>query len=496
MNTRRPLHQLRKFADAILGESSPLLVSRSVSALVTIWLPLALVRLLAPDVFGGYKQFFLVAQTVLLVGQMGITQSLYHFLPRGGPRAGAYLTHALIALSALGLAFGAGLFVSSTVLAALLASPVLAEERLPLAVCVCGILAGAPLEIALIARHRVKTAAVTYAVSDGVRTLALLTAATIADQHLMFWTAAAVAWLRVAALAAFVIRGVLHVDVPSASAWKAQVAFALPFAGSGLLMVLQRYFAQYAVSSSFDPATFAVFTVASFHLFVVDIVLGPVSDVLTVRLSHILGDAATGRTALPTSAALDQWDRAVKRLAMLLFPLAAASLALGSAIIPVLFTSMYAGAIPLFALVSLQIPLFAAPAESVLWAAGESQLLFRVGIARTSLTLVGVLVGIAFLGLPGAIIGGLIPDACARAVLLMRANVILGVRRSVLLDWSTLAQVALAAAVAGLIARTTILVPFSTPLQLTMGLGVFAVAYVLILLVLQPRLSRSARAAG
>ncbi|GAC1324669.1 MAG: hypothetical protein NVSMB2_22890 [Chloroflexota bacterium] len=487
------MHELRKFADAVLGESSPLLLSRVVSALVTVWLPLALVRVLAPDVFGGYKQFFLIAQTALLVGQIGITQSLYYFLPRGGPMVGAYLTHALLALCGLGIAAGVVLYAGAPVLTALLASPVLLEERVPLAVCVCAMLAAAPLEIALVAQQRVKTAGAAYALSDAIRALALLAAAILSDQHLMFWTAAGVAWLRVAALGAFVASGILQIAVPSAAAWKAQMSFALPFAGSGLFMVLQRYFAQYAVSSTFDPAIFAVFTVASFHMFVVDIIVGPVTDVLTVRLSRILGGEASTTKDTRAGAAVDEWDRAVKRTASLLFPFAAASIALGPVLVPALFTTTYAGAVPLFLLVSLQIPLFSAPAESVLWAAGESRFLLRVAFARTPLTIAGVLVGLGLLGLPGAILGSLVSDVCARIVLLLRANAILGVRRKAILDWAALAPVALAATCAAIGSRTATLIPLPGPVQLATGVLAFAAVYLLILTTLEPRLLRIAR---
>src|SRR5262249_13543584 len=81
---RLMLAPLKKLARAALGQSSPLVLARLASAALTFGLPLALVRLLDPEAFGRYKQFFLAAQTVLLVGQLGLTQSLYYFLPRGG----------------------------------------------------------------------------------------------------------------------------------------------------------------------------------------------------------------------------------------------------------------------------------------------------------------------------------------------------------------------------------------------------------------------------
>ena len=43
---------------------------------------------------------------------------------------------------------------------------------------------------------------------------------------------------------------------------------------------------RFAVSASFDPATFALFSVAAFHMQVVDIIYTPTSEVLMVELAQ------------------------------------------------------------------------------------------------------------------------------------------------------------------------------------------------------------------
>src|SRR5947209_20414099 len=100
------LARLRGFAQGILGASGPLVLSRLASMALTFCLPLALVRLLDPAAFGTYKQFFLVGQTLLLVGQIDLTQSLYYFLPRGGAHRGVYVAQVLFLLSGLGALVG------------------------------------------------------------------------------------------------------------------------------------------------------------------------------------------------------------------------------------------------------------------------------------------------------------------------------------------------------------------------------------------------------
>src|SRR5438552_3100965 len=77
--------------DARFGRASPLIIGRLLSAALTFAVPLVLSRHLSQHEFGVYKQFFLVGLTVVLVGQLGLSQSLYYFLPRGGEKRGAYV---------------------------------------------------------------------------------------------------------------------------------------------------------------------------------------------------------------------------------------------------------------------------------------------------------------------------------------------------------------------------------------------------------------------
>src|SRR2546429_9819030 len=122
----------RSLSVEAFGRSGPLVLSRFASAALTFGLPLILVRLLDPHSFGTYKQFFLVAQTLVLVGQLGLTQSLYYFLPRGTAERGSYITHTLGLVALLGALAGIGLYLGAPLLGRWM-DPRLAELRLPLA---------------------------------------------------------------------------------------------------------------------------------------------------------------------------------------------------------------------------------------------------------------------------------------------------------------------------------------------------------------------------
>ena len=90
LGVARGVARVQALATKLFGRSGSLVLSRILSAIITFGLPLALVRLVDPTGYGTYKQFFLVANTALLIGPMGMTQSLFYFLPRDKSGAGSY----------------------------------------------------------------------------------------------------------------------------------------------------------------------------------------------------------------------------------------------------------------------------------------------------------------------------------------------------------------------------------------------------------------------
>jgi O-antigen/teichoic acid export membrane protein len=419
---------------AIARQASPLVAGRLASAALTFALPLVLARLLDPGGFGSYKQLFLVAQTVLLGGQLGLTQSLYYFLPREGARRGAFLAQALCLLGVVATAAALALWAGAPWLARHLADPELAALRTPLAVLAAGLLFSAPLEAALTSEGRVGASAAVYVASDAVRAALLLVGALHGGLAGLAWAAAAFAELRVGALAGAIVLGAIPLARPSLRDLGRQLGYALPLAGSILLWVAQKQLMQYTVAARFDAATFALFAVASFHLPVVDIIYAPIGEVLMVRL----GKAARGNAA----ARRVEWHDAVEKLATILWPAAACAFLIGPRLVPILFTHKYDASVPLFVLASLELPLWVLPVDALLRAAGETRFLFAWYGARIVLTLTLVLGGMALAGLAGAIVGGALVEAVSRAVMAARGRRSLGVGLAQLVDGPTLARVA------------------------------------------------------
>ena len=468
-------------ANKLFGRSGSLVLSRLLSAAITFGLPLALVRLIDPTGYGTYKQFFLVSNTILLVGQLGLTQSLFYFLPREKETAGSYAAQTFFSLAIIGVLAGLAIYCGAPLLARFLESPGLLEYRAALAIYTGGMLAAAPLEASLTSHGRPARAAVGYTVTDALRAGGMVAAAALLGGPWLVRAAAAVAVLRVAALWALAAYGGVPFLRPSVQRFRAQLAFALPFAGSSVLWVAQRQFSQYAVSASFDPATFAIFAVACFHMQVVDIVYTPMSEVLMVDLAHAEAPRAAAATV----------REAISRLATILFPAAAGAWLLGSTVVPLLFTNTYLAAVPLFLLATAEIPLWVLPVDAILRAEGETRFLLWFSAVRIVVAAVLVLGGIHFFGLAGAIGGSIATEAFSRACMITRGCRHLGLPVRAVFDPGMLVRIAISAAIAAAAAWPVRLVFHRMPMMLA-SMAIYGAAYVLCRALLKPRSPASA----
>ncbi len=458
----------------VLGAGGPLVGGRVVSAAMTFALPLVLARLLAPEAFGTYKQFFLIIVTLQLTGQLGLTQSLYYFIPRGGKERGAFISQSFLSLALLGLAAGIGLWLLTPLLGRWLGDGTLMSLRLPLALCGGMQLAAAALESALISDGRIGIAGITYVVADGMRAVALVVGARYFGPAGLFWAAALTSLTRVFACVGLVATRTVPWAAPRRDLFRAQLAYSLPFAGSCYLYVAQRYFSQYAVSASFDTATFALFAVASFHMPVVDIVFTPMAEVMMVHIgkAHHAGQARGVWAA---------WNDTTQKLAALLFPAAACAWLFGPVVLPLLFTHKYDGSVPLFMIATAEIPLWVLPLDALLRAHGDTRYLFGFNAVRVVVTAALVLGGIHAFGLAGALAGGVVAEALSRVALLARGRRFLGVGLGHAIDWTAMARTAAAAAGACVPAYALAQLPLGRVTSvLTAGAG-YIVAYVTLL---------------
>src|SRR5687768_18513273 len=86
--SRKQRAALRKL-DSSFRPVLALMSGRTVGFAAAFLIPVALARILDQAEFGTYKQLFLIAGTLYGMGQLGMAESLFYFLPRAGSRDGS-----------------------------------------------------------------------------------------------------------------------------------------------------------------------------------------------------------------------------------------------------------------------------------------------------------------------------------------------------------------------------------------------------------------------
>jgi O-antigen/teichoic acid export membrane protein len=466
-----------------------LTLARAGATVFTFLIPVVLARQLAPEVFGAYKQLFLVYVTAYALGQMGIAESLYYFLPRHPRAAGRLVTNALQVLGVAAVACVALVVVGRTWLAAALGNPEIAPFLPLLAVFLGLMLLSTVLEITMIARRQYAWAAVAYVGTDLLRA-ALFIGPVLAGLGLqgLLAGAALLAALRLGLTFVYLRREMGPQLAGDAALLRTQLGYALPFQLAVVIETAQATLHQYVVSYRFDAATFAVYSVGCLQIPFIELLAGPAGNVMMVRMAGALGRG-------DLAACHERFLETVRKLALFFFPLLGVLLVTASDLILTFFTSTYAASVPIFRLWCLSVLLAVFPTDCLMRSLAETRFLVVVNVVR--LGVIAALVGplLTRLDLLGPVVATLLGLAVAKGMMLARHASRLAVPFRRLLPWAGLARIGAAAGGAAAVAALAgQLVSAAPPVRLGVLTAVYGFAYALVLAVC-PVLTREERRA-
>ena len=452
-----------------------LMSGRALGFVATFFIPVVLARIFDQPTFGTYRQIFLIHATIYSIGQFGMADSLFYFLPGAGRRGGAFVANAVLFLVVSGVVCDLLLQAAAPRIAGWLSNPALASQMGVAALFIGLSLVSMPLEMVMIARKRHRPAALAFGLSDLLRAACLIVpAALFGGLRALLIGAVVFAGCRVTALLAFLNRTYGDALRPRGDCLRAQLVYTLPFGSAVVLEIAQTTFHQYAVSHYFAAAAFAVYSVGCLNIPFVDFMVGPAGNVMMVRMSEAM---AAGRPG----AALAIWHDTTRKLALAVVPVVGLSLVTAPALIVFPFTARYAASARIFMIWSTGFVWSALITDGVLRVHADTRYVLIVNAFRLAANVLLMPVFIFAFGLPGAVLVTLASTAVAKMAALHRARKLMGVRLADLLPWRTLGTVAVAA---GLAAGPALLVSASLPpLVVLLARGTaYAGTYVLLIL--------------
>lgn len=411
------------------------MVGRALASIATLLIPITLVRVFDQGEYGTYKQLFLVFATLYSIALVGLSDSLYYFVPRNPHLGGRYVANAVFGLTVSGGICLLGLYAARHAVAAFMKNDALSGYLGAIGLFLLFTLVATVLEITLIARKHYARASAAYVLSDIARAICFVGPMLFLpslDMLMRF----AVAFSAARLVAALVLLrrefgGEFRLDP---SLVKPQLAYAMPFALYVLVEILQSTYHQYSVSWSFDAATFAIYSVGCFQVPFVDFLATPASSVMMVRMSEEMRD---GR---PHAAALI-WLDITRKLALIFFPMVALLMATSREVITFLFTDAYAASAPIFAVWVLSIALSVLQTDGVMRVHAQIRFLFLVNLVRLALIVALIQPMLAAFGLLGPVLITLLAMAVAKGLHLLQMRRLMNLKAHEVLPWRELAAI-------------------------------------------------------
>jgi O-antigen/teichoic acid export membrane protein len=450
---------------------------RIVGFAATFFVPIVLVRIFAPEVFGTYKQLFLIYTTLFALAQIGMAESLFYFLPRDRERSGRYFVNSVALLSLSGLVALGALWLGAPAISSWMGNPELARHLPLLGAYLFLMLASAGLEITLMCGQRYGAAAATYAISDVLRaTLLILPAVFTRDLRWLLLGAVAFGAVRVVAEVVTAWRRFGPRIAPDRSLLRRQLGYSMPFQLAVIVEVAQANLHQYAVAYWFDPVTFAIYAVGCLQIPLVELAASSAGNVLMVRMGDALraGDKAAARRI---------WTSTTRQLALLLVPMVVVLVLVARDLIPVLFTDAYRAAVPIFVVWTLAVLFGVLQTDSALRVFAAVRTILVLNLVRLAVVGGLIYVAVTLFGLVGAVGVTVLALLLSKALALVRLRRLLGASWRDVLPWrdlATITGVSVLAAVPPLLLRPE-LTPATFPTLAVLGLvyGVSLVALAL-----------------
>ena len=151
---------------SLTKQSFFLVIGRSIAYLISILLPIILVRIFTKSEYGLYRQIFLIFNTLLPFGQMGVAQSLYYFLPRNPEKKNILMMQTFIFVLITGILVLCGLLIFKSSIAAVFHNEEMIKYIPLLGLYSFFMIGSSFLEISMIAEGEAKLASLTFALSQ------------------------------------------------------------------------------------------------------------------------------------------------------------------------------------------------------------------------------------------------------------------------------------------------------------------------------------------
>lgn len=455
-------------------QSLHVLLGRGAGFIFSFAIPLVIVRVLEPDIFGQYKQYFLIANTFVQIADIGLPASLFYFLPGNADRKPQFVAGVSLVLGFVALLGSSAAWLAGDVLAGWLQAPELASV-MPL----LGIFAGLRLitqyaESLPLIEQRSGTAGIVAFGSEFLKAGCLIGGALVGQSLLAIaWASVIYGMLRLAYQVSYTLwlygRSLFSL---SRQVIRQTLRYSLPFGAAAVLSTLLRYIHEFYVAAETDPSTFAVYAIGCFNIPLTFLLYSTLADVALIRVTEYYKRGQHDQAHL-------LFRSVQRRLGACFIPAFAFIAAFAEPTITVLFTNQYVAAAPIMIAYSSGMLLYTFADHVILRAYSETTFILKANAIGLLFTTTFVVVLYQTFGLPGAALGYVVGLLSQRLAGLWRISRLLGQSMRDLVPVRDLAKMIGVAGIAASLARLGVedLAPIKAIL---VGGGILSAVYALL----------------
>jgi len=460
---------------SLTKQAGLLMAGRLLALPLSILVPMILVRTFSVEEFGIYKQLFLVFAVVLPVIDLGVSNSLFYFVPKYPEQKSQILSQTIYLQVIICTGVAIAFFLFNDKIGNLFSEN---ANSLALHIPMLGLVAiswhfSNLQETLLIVEKKAFQAGVISFLSEALRSIVSIAVALAGGKiGILLLALLATGVIRALALGSYLAKTIQfqRIKLPHL---RSQLAYSLPFGLAVVVNTLVQSSHQFIVAASVSITDYAVYAVGCFQLPILGIIVDSVAKASLVKMSEIAG-------AKNSSIVMAELiSNSIRKLWILFFPIFVFFFITAEEFIVLLFTDTYRASVPVFRIFILMIPLSTILVQHVPRAYNETRFILMSNLATLLLSAAFCIVLIGRLGLAGAAIGFIMANLCWRFFFISKCKRLLNMPIRSFFPSRALASVAISVGIIGIASFFIKRVFFITPLPAFLfTLVLFAVACV------------------
>jgi O-antigen/teichoic acid export membrane protein len=466
---------------SLATQAGLLAASRAAGQVLNALVGIVVVRFISQEDYGTFRQVYLLFATLVVLTDLGLTESLYYFLPRNPGQRRKLMLRSTWVVGLAQVGGGLAMLLGAGALGRFFNNAGLAHYVGLLAVYI-GLSAVTRLwEVQLVAEQRVPLAALVAGGSEALKVgLMFVSLAVQPGIGGLMWALVAGAGLKALGYGWFLLREFAK-GGPAGGATNEggdsgeQFRYAMGLWVPAILNTLAMQAHQFIVGYSFTPAEYAIYSVACFQVPLVGVLTTSIIEVMLVRVTEA---RAQGREEEVKRV----WHQASTKSLLVFIPIATGLAVAAQPLITLLFTPAYAAAAPLFAILMISLPLNAVFTNNLLRAYGAMTDYAKFYTARLLLGLALGIAGVAWLGMWGVALSSVVTLYVIVGWQLTRVAELLRVSFATVLPWGGIGKIILASVLAAMPAGACVWWIAWPGAAVTAALASYGVAYALLAL--------------